>query len=111
MPYTINEKNGILLLKVSLNRATLDKATAFKNFTDSQIKDNGQKYIIDLSEVDFIDSTFLGVLVSTLKRIATSGGKLGLVIAKEEPLNILKLTRIDKVFRIFNTVEKAIKEI
>lgn len=107
MVYESREINGITIIQVNLSRATLDKAGEFKAFMHEQINSGADKVIIDLSEVDFIDSTFLGVLVSSLKKIAHMQGDLHLVMTKNEPLGILRLTRIDKVFSIFSNVEDA----
>ena len=63
--------------------------------------------ILDLSDVEFIDSSGLGALVSTLK---TLGGQGDLVICgvRKSLLVLFELTRLDRVFRLFNDPKEAI---
>lgn len=63
--------------------------------------------VIDLSEVTFLDSSGLSVLVSTMKMIATIGGRLKLVIDSPQITTVLQITNLDQVFEISQTVEAA----
>jgi anti-sigma B factor antagonist len=63
--------------------------------------------VVDLRRVDFLDSTGLGVLVGALKRLRMSGGDLGLVCDSEKLLKIFKITALDRVFALHDTVEAA----
>jgi anti-sigma B factor antagonist len=65
------------------------------------------KVVVDLDGVDFLDSTGLGVLVGALKRLRAAGGTFGLVCAKEPLLKIFRITALDQVFPLFDSVEKA----
>jgi anti-sigma B factor antagonist len=64
--------------------------------------------IVDLSEVTFLDSTGLGVLVGALKRRREAGGVLRLVIAEPRILRIFEITGLVDVFSIFPSVEEAL---
>lgn len=102
------EVDGIVVVSVPLSRATLEKAGSFKTFLNEIIETEGKKIVVDLSLCDFVDSTFLGVLVASLKKAVTNDGDLRLVFTNEMPLGILHLTRMDKVFKIYNDLEEAI---
>jgi anti-sigma B factor antagonist len=67
-----------------------------------------EKVVVDLDRVDFLDSTGLGVLVGALKRLRAAGGTFGLVCAKEPLLKIFRITALDQVFPLYESVEKAI---
>jgi anti-sigma B factor antagonist len=61
---------------------------------------------IDLTGVSFMDSTALGVLVASLKRVRERGGELALVGAGGSPLKVLSLTGMaDGVFPMRASVE------
>ena len=64
--------------------------------------------VIDLSDVDFLDSTGLGVLVSGLKRFRTMGTDVILVIASNRIAKVFEITGLTQVFRIHGTREAAI---
>ncbi len=63
--------------------------------------------VVDLGRVEFLDSTGLGVLVGALKRLRAVNGTLGLVCAHERLLKIFRITALDRVFALYDTVEAA----
>jgi anti-sigma B factor antagonist len=66
--------------------------------------------VVDLSDVSFMDSTGLGVLVGALKKIKTVGGDLRLVIDQEKVLKVFRITALTQVFPIYATVDEALKD-
>jgi anti-sigma B factor antagonist len=63
--------------------------------------------VVDLSKVDFIESTGLGALIGGRRRAHTLKGSLTLVCTEEQMLKIFRITGLDKVFTINDTVEQA----
>ena len=102
------EVDGVTVVTVPLSRATLEKAGSFKDYLTQVIENDNKKIVVDLSLCDFVDSTFLGVLVASLKKAVTYNGDLRLVFTNEMPLGILQLTRMDKVFKIFTDLDEAV---
>jgi anti-sigma B factor antagonist len=66
------------------------------------------KLIIDMENVDFLDSTGLGVLVGGLKRVRSHEGSLNLVCTQDRILKIFRITGLTKVFPIHATVDEAL---
>lgn len=56
--------------------------------------------VVDLSAVEFLDSTGLGVLVGGLKKVRSHDGSLSLVCAQDRLLKIFRITGLSKVFDI-----------
>jgi anti-anti-sigma factor len=105
-----SENHGeVTVVEVFLTRATLNKAVNFKDFINDLIDNGANKLVIDLGICEYIDSTFLGALVSTLKKVNKKGGDLRLVYNQEIPSLVFVLTRMDKVFKIFENLDKAIE--
>ncbi|MEU1470043.1 STAS domain-containing protein [Streptomyces sp. NPDC005761] len=72
----------------------------------------GRCYLImDLTHVDFIDSTGLGVIVGGLKRVRAFDGRVALVASSEPVLKAFRITGLTKVFPIFETVDRAVETI
>lgn len=61
--------------------------------------------LVDLSGVQFLDSTGLGVLVGGLKKVRTFDGSLQLVCHQERLLKIFRITGLSKVFYIYPSAE------
>lgn len=64
--------------------------------------------VVDLQEVEFLDSTGLGVLVNGLKRARGHDGSMHLVCSREPLLKILRVTGLTKVFPIHDTLTEAL---
>lgn len=64
--------------------------------------------VIDLSAVTFVDSTTLGVLLATSRRMKARGGKLRVVISGREIRRLFELTLLDRVISIDSTRRDAL---
>lgn len=109
MDFIRSENNDVVVLKVNLNRATLKEAEEFKITLASEIRSGYHNIVVDLSHCDFIDSTFLGTLVVTLKKVTSTGGDLRLVGFKPAVRSMFELTRMYRVFETFKTAAEAVK--
>lgn len=63
--------------------------------------------VMDLQAVDFIESTGLGALIGGRRRAHALKGSLRLVCTEEQLLKIFRITGLDKVFAIYDSVEQA----
>jgi anti-sigma B factor antagonist len=71
--------------------------------------DDGARHIIaDLREVTFLDSTGLGVLVGSLKRLRSHQGSLRVVINADRILRIFRITGLVNVFALHPTAQEAV---
>lgn len=74
------------------------------------VSDGRTDLVVDLSGVGFMDSTGLGVLVGTLKRVRTAGGRLVLVVGSERLLKVFRITGLQQVFTIHPTLAEALED-
>ncbi len=63
--------------------------------------------VIDLSGVDFLDSTGLGVIVGVLKRVRTHGGELAVAGAENHVRKVFDLTRVSDILPMYATADEA----
>jgi anti-anti-sigma factor len=109
MDFLRESHEDIVVEIVNLTRATLKEAEEFKQTLAQDIEMGARKLIVDLSDCEFIDSTFLGALVVTLKKISNIGGDLRLVGFQPAVHSMFELTRMYRVFEAYKTKEEAIK--
>ncbi|WP_411284976.1 STAS domain-containing protein [Lapillicoccus sp.] len=83
-------------------------APALRERLDEEIERGEHDLVVDLSEVTFMDSTGLGVLVGRLKLIRVHEGAMRLVCDYDRVLKVFTITGLDKVFEIFPTVDEAL---
>ena len=104
----LDKKIGrILVVKPLEKRIDASVATDFKEQMAAWINAGNKWIVLDLAEVDFIDSTGLGAIVSSLKSIGNEGD-LAICSAKEMVMNLFRLTRMNRVFQIFLSEAGAI---
>ena len=74
-----------------------------------QLGDEGViRLVADLSRVEFLDSTGIGVLVGAHRRLKSAQGALALVCPHERLLKIFRITGLDGIFHIYDSVDAAI---
>ena len=100
---------NVSVVSVNVPRATMDIASKFKTFLNGIIDGGNTKMIIDLAECEFVDSTVLGVLVSSLKRAMSNDGDVRIVWGDNTESSMFYITRMDKVFKLFDNLEDAIQ--
>ena len=109
MDYFREQTGDIVVIIVSLKRATLVDAEEFKELLVNEIQRGIKKIVVDLSSCEFIDSTFLGGLVVSLKKLTALDGDLRLVGFQPAVHSMFELTRMYRVFESFKSVDEAIK--
>ena len=67
--------------------------------------------LIDLKDVTFVNSSGLSALVSALKTVRTSGGKLFLCSVNDQVKMLFQLTRMDQVFEVFENQDEFTKKV
>lgn len=90
----------IIVEKVNLTRATWKEAIELRKILEEDIEKKFLKIIVDISECEFMDSTFLGALVVSQKNISKIGGEIKLI----EPVSVMQ-TFMEKAgtLKIFDT--------
>lgn len=88
----------------------VDVATAPRLREQLIVLVNEQRYqlVVDLSDVDFIDSTGLGVLIGALKRVRSHDGDLHLVCSDPRIVRVFEITGLDQIFSMHETLDAAV---
>src|SRR3954451_17901281 len=87
----------------------LDVATApeLRSYLHQLVDDGATTLVVDLTDVGFLDSTTLGVLISVHKRLVELGGVVELVVPHSRLLRIFQITGLDRVFTIHSSLADA----
>lgn len=67
--------------------------------------------VIDMTQVDFIDSTGLSVLLNALRRVTRQQGTLSLAVSNPTVLRLFEITRLDSTFDIAPTRDEAVERV
>jgi len=82
-------------------------ASKLNNLVHDLVSDAKTKLIVDLSGVQLMSSSGLGILISALTSVRQAGGDLMLVNITERIESLLTITKLITVFKTFKTVEEA----
>lgn len=106
----VEERIGDVIVEIiNVERASAVEAGELKEKLNEAFDEGYKKIIIDLTECDFVDSEFLGVLVNSLKRAVKIKGDLKLVGFRPAVRSMFELTRLFRVFESFGNLQEAVK--
>jgi anti-sigma B factor antagonist len=95
-----HKREGVVVLKVVNARIDAASAPELRSALAAEVARGIHRFVIDLSGVNFVDSTGLGALVASLKASGPSGGVV-VAGARDAVATLFKLTRMDRVFRLY----------
>ena len=75
------------------------------------IERGGQRLLVDLTGVAFMDSTALGVLVNAAQALRSSGGQLVVVADDPRVTRVFEITGLERVFRIEASLQEAVQRL
>ena len=95
------------ILRVS-GRVDFESALDFEQQINSMIQQDGDCFIIELSEVELLSSAGLRVLLSTAKRVSHRDASLGLAAPSQVVRQVFEISHFNLLFKIFPSVAEAI---
>ncbi len=90
--------------KITLGEGTM----TVRNTVRDILKDKGNKIVLNLADVNYIDSSGIGELVSTYTTVTNSGGQLKLLNLTKKIHELLQITKLLTVFQVFEDERAAI---
>lgn len=107
MQLNLTEQEDIVQIRIEEERMDAHNSGDLKEQM-LQLFDEGKcNLVIDLSLVRFIDSSGLGALVSGFKNAGAREGSLKLCCLQPQVRSMFELTRLHRVFEIFNNMDEA----
>jgi anti-sigma B factor antagonist len=106
MDLSSTAQNDHLIVTVNAPRIDAAAAIQFKDAMRRVTAEGPDHVILDLGQVDFVDSSGLGAIVAAMKQIGPDR-RLDLAALRPEVDKVFRLTRMDSVFVIHDRVEPA----
>ena len=100
----------VLVARVTDKRIDASAAPELKAKVGARVEQGDQRLVLDLSDVEFVDSTGLGALLSVVKRMP-AGGQVVLCGCRSTLVDLMRLTRLDRVFRLYPSEAEAVAAI
>jgi anti-sigma B factor antagonist len=93
-----------------VGRLNLASAGRLREHLAGLLEGGTSRIVVDLAQTTFVDSSGLGALISGLKSARQAGGDLRIARATEDVNSVLRLTNLDRVLRVRDTVEGAFSD-
>lgn len=105
----IRPKGSGITLIVLHGEIGTETVNQFKDQIDRVINDGNNRLIIDFQDVNYLNSIGLGVVAAALKRVKKNKGDLKIVKPSPAVQELFDLTRLTKVFEIYESEDEAVK--
>ena len=108
MTFSVKKHNDIVVIDVQ-GQLIVGNRQELKQKVLDELEEGSKKFLIDFSETGYIDSSGLGVLVSLSKKIREHGGELRLADLNDDLKTLFELTKLDTLFQISDTRDRALE--
>jgi len=106
MKITSTQDNGITIIRLS-GRFDATVADQFKESVQQLCEKGLSNFVIDMSDVSYIDSSGLGSIITFLRKIRLAKGDIKVASLSDKVRSIFQLTRFHRVIEIFDNSESA----
>lgn len=107
MSFTVSKAGDITVVEVE-GQLIVGNRQELKQKVLDEVDKGAKKVLIDFSRTGYIDSSGLGVLVSLSKKIREQGGELRLANLNDDLKTLFELTKLDTLFQISDTRDRAL---
>jgi anti-sigma B factor antagonist len=107
MSFTTKKQDGVVIMEIE-GQLIVGNRQELKQKMLDELEKGGRKFLIDFANTGYIDSSGLGVLVSLSKKIREQGGELRLANLNDDLRTLFELTKLDTLFKIAETRERAL---
>ncbi len=108
MQPTVEHVDGVAVVSVHLDELDISSVDDF-NHDIAVIMEENKKLVLDMSRVQFIDSSGCGAIIACLKRLADAGGDLKLCGVNKAVATVLQLIRLHRICDILESREEAVQ--
>src|SRR5205085_4979865 len=108
MSFDVRKQNDVTVIDVE-GQLIVGNRQELKQKVLEELENGARKFLIDFTNTGYIDSSGLGVLVSLSKKIREQGGELRLANLNDDLKTLFELTKLDTLFQIADTRERALQ--
>lgn len=110
--YELEQQGALVVAAITSDKVSYAQMQEMVNEMTLKMRyDNARHFILDMSQVAFLSSACLGALVGCLQDLEPMHGRIVLACCCDEVAFVFKVTRLDRVFPIFDDVADARAEL
>jgi anti-sigma B factor antagonist len=108
MNYSVSEQDDITIISLAGKIMGGPEATEINEKFNQLIDEKKLKVVINLSEVEWMNSSGLGILIGAVSLYKNNDGQLRIINVSDRIQNLLKITKLAGIFETSNSLEEAI---
>lgn len=108
MNYSVSEKGEIVILSLHGKIMGGPEATEINDKINNLLDENKLKIIMDLKNVEWMNSSGLGILIGAVTLLKNNNGQMKLINVSDRIANLLKITKLNSVFEIQSDLNNAL---
>jgi len=105
---TTKSADGKVLVIDLPRRLTSDTADGLKKLLKEYVNSGNYKFVMNLALTEYLDSSGLGAIVSKIAQTRSNSGDIRIAAPKEYVINLLELTHVMQIIKIYDTPEQAV---
>ncbi len=109
--YQIKKDNDLLIVALQGNLIGKEQVGELFNEIDFELNEGVENIIIDLEDMQYLNSTGLSIFIQILTKVRNNGGDVVVVNVPEKINKLLVITKLNSVFNIKTSVESAKQEL
>src|SRR5581483_9789308 len=106
----VHTVDGIKVFDLTGSLDIATSPTVRAALTTASEQEQQHRFIVDLTKVEFLDSTGLGALIGAQRRAKEFGGDVRLIAKEGQILRLLRITGLLKVFAVYPTLDEGVKD-
>ena len=107
MSYTASRQDDITVIR-SEGQLTVNNRQELKTLVAERLEQGDRRFVLDFGETGYIDSSWLGALVTIAKQVRERGGDLRLGGLNDDLRQLFELTKLDTLFSISPSASEAL---
>jgi len=107
MEYTITDKSSYTLIDVAGRLIEKTQAEGLIKEFESLNEAGKKKYLMDLAELEYVNSTGLNLLIGMFTQARNAGGELVIGGISPKVKKLMVMTKLDSIFKIYDSVDQA----
>ncbi|MBD2769946.1 STAS domain-containing protein [Hymenobacter sp. BT664] len=111
MTCTSSLKGGVLLVRLTGDLIGSPDTEQLIESVNQHLGESVTNCAVDLSEIRYINSSGIGVLVSLLTKFRSRGGEMVLINPADHPKKILALTKLNNIFAVASDEASALQQL
>jgi len=109
MTISEREQNGIVVISLEGNMIGGPGATLLSEKLREHLKTDRKQFVLNMSQIEWMNSSGLGILMGGLTTVRQNGGNLKLAHVTDKIQELLRITKLNRIFDVFSDEAEAIE--